>query len=100
MLYEEVQPTLNIKRDESAVRQAMDTLEGKGYYDYSKSQMDDYSLGGLFKNKNWRGTFIVYGSGGWHRYFIEPDGSIYFSRGHKSFNDDLAKIEAMGFGIR
>lgn len=40
---------------------------------------------------------IIYGSGGWHRYYVRSDGNVVFSAGHGPRGVERAKAE--GFGI-
>lgn len=38
----------------------------------------------------------IYGSGGYHRYFVRPDGTVTFSAGHATL-ENIAKAKALGF---
>lgn len=41
----------------------------------------------------------IYGSGGWHRYYLRADGYVYFSKFHAT-EEAIQDAEALGFRAR
>lgn len=41
----------------------------------------------------------IYGNGGWNRYFVYPNGDVYFSAGHATMPGTLEKAKSLGFPI-
>lgn len=45
-----------------------------------------------------RFSYVIYGDGGWNRYFIRNDGRVAFSR-HHGYKHSLELAERVGFDI-
>lgn len=41
----------------------------------------------------------IYGNGGWNRYFVYPNGDVYYSSGHATMPGQLQKAKSIGFMI-
>jgi len=41
---------------------------------------------------------VIYGCGGWHRYYLRLDGKVYFSKRHSN-NQGIADATALGFNL-
>src|SRR3989338_5890343 len=89
---------------------SMAEIEGQGWlkeqeHDMALPQQEqrEYGVSGAvnkLRNKQEGGYAIIYGSGGWHRYFLHPNGDVKFHRGfmsESSYTDEkkkpLSKIE-------
>lgn len=42
---------------------------------------------------------IIYGDGGWNRYFVRSDGEIFFSSRHTRSQETILKAQEAGFQI-
>jgi len=106
------------------LRLAFDAVEGEGYFDRQEAQpgsnlslaqdaWDSWivKLNDLIINDPEEATYevenssmspirngTIYGSGGWHRYFVTKNGDIVFSAGHAT-EEGIARAMAAGFRI-
>ena len=42
---------------------------------------------------------VIYGEGGWNRYYVRGSGEIVFSKHHSSSQEKVDKAKEIGFGI-
>jgi hypothetical protein len=94
----------NLLLNKEDVFAALELMEGPGWL---QDQLDNYrgynSLVGALewlKNRSEADTmsYIVYGSGGWHRYSVTVNGDVRFSAGHAQ-KKDIQKAKDLGFDV-
>ena len=99
---------LNILKDLKEVRIAFELMEGKaiayGTGSYSiESALIDLERFREYKEIDKYFSFltvaVIYGSGGVHRYFVRPDGTIKFSTFHMGWKDVSKDAKLLGFII-
>lgn len=42
---------------------------------------------------------VIYGSGGWNRYFVRGDGRLIFSKRHSGNKERIKLAKALGFDV-
>jgi len=100
---------LNVIKDLEKVKLAFELMEGKSIVQCT----GEYSLEGaiILLNKyfeyikendpefNFDTIATIYGKGGVHRYFLNPNGTIRFSIFHMGYKDVSKDAESLGFII-
>ena len=108
---------------ETELKIAFDAIEGVGFFEQSMNppgsheHRADYALAGAYRHLERQMepdayvpeddfvTFVIYGGGGWNRYYVFPTGEVQISKGHvEAFSSGekaelLAKYKAIGFEI-
>ncbi|HCC84032.1 TPA: hypothetical protein DEP96_04250 [Candidatus Uhrbacteria bacterium] len=85
-------PTLNIFSDYATTIAALRELEGDSWLAEEEFSSNEHSLGRAYNavlNGDPERSF--YGKGGVHRFFIDDNGLVYYSKMHGSTNVDQAK---------
>ena len=86
---------------EADLQAAFDLLEGDGFYAASAADAYYEHLGGVRKAlahpERIDGFLVLYGRGGWHRYFVRTDGTV-LADAHYGINPQSAA--SVGFDLR
>jgi len=75
-------------------------MEGEQWFEHQKN-FDKYSIDGALELAKGSGDYsngIIYGFGGWHRYFIHGNGDVIYSSSHGRSGVEQAK--KLGFKIQ
>lgn len=83
---------------EHAVKQLI-KMEGQAWFDEQDGSRDfsiDYAIEQL--NKGLRSQAIIYGQGGFHRYYLNDEGFIRFSQKH-GLVEQAEKARGFGFDV-
>ena len=104
LLKESYHKHLNLLTNKEDVFAAFELMEGPGWL---RDQLDSYrgynSLVGALEwlqNRSDADTmsYIIYGSGGYHRYSVRPNGDVRFSAGH-ALKEKTQQAKDLGFEV-
>jgi hypothetical protein len=99
-LLENFQSSLNLTTNRQDTLTAFELMEG----DYILRQKGDYTIDGAIEWLNSMpedGYYVVYGNGGYNRYFVYPNGDVKFSAYHAEHpkKETTKKAQDLGFQI-
>jgi len=96
---ENISSNLNLKTNKDDVLTALELMEG----DWILRQKGNYTIAGAIDwlNNEPDGFYAVYGSGGYNRYFVYPNGDVKFSAYHAEHpkKETTEKAKSLGFQI-
>jgi hypothetical protein len=98
---ENLQNTLNFRKNKDAVLKAFEIMEGS----WILNEDGAYSIKGAIKwletvSENHEGDFTIYGGGGINRYFVYPNGDVIFSEYHAKFPKEKSTSKAVELGFK
>lgn len=92
--------SLNLLTNQQETLKAFEAMEGS----HVSRLTGDYSINGAIEWLNSQpeeGKYVVYGDGGFNRYFVYANGHIRFSSGHAMYpsKQTIQKAKDLGFDI-
>jgi hypothetical protein len=91
---------MNLLTNYEATVRTLVEMEGKEWFEHQKTWGEN-SIDGALETSRGGGDYssgIIYGFGGWHRYFIRSNGNVVYSSSHG--RSGVEKARSLGFEIQ
>jgi len=90
---------MNLSTNYGHVVKMLMEMEGEDWFKHQKTWEENSIDGALEAAKKGGGYSggVIYGFGGWHRFFVRPNGDVVYSSSHGS--SDVEKAKRLGFKI-